>query len=206
VQARGALTLALAGLAGVILAVVLFRATALEEPAVAPAVSSPSKAAAKASPAPVVRASPAPPQEPVPQEPEPQEQVDTSPEAVARWKAEEPVAQHAERDAHRWREVGTRLRADGQEQLALQAESIAMRLERAMGPRPEQEVRDLLIEEINLFRPIHALEPDAEFKALLQSIEMGAHHAIQGAPTPEVTAEQERQLQAERQAERQGDR
>lgn len=202
-QSRGAITLVLVGLAGVVLAALLFRAAAPVEPAVssAPIMSaSPSKAVARISPAPPEQRQEDPPQDP-PQDPA-EEPLNTSPEALERWKAEEPVAQHAVRDAHRWREVGARLRTDGQEQLALQAESVAMRLERAMGPRPEQEVRELLIEEINLFRPIHALEPDAEFKALLQSIEMGAHHAIQGAPTPEVTAEQEKQLQAERQGNR----
>lgn len=196
-QPRVAIALGVAALAGVLAAVLLFPSVDAEVvgPSTSGGAVSAQSSGSRAGPAPTPSLPPTAPASPAV---EPVAEVDTSPEAVARWVAEEPVAQHAVRDAHRWAEVAERFRALGNEDLALQAESMAMRLERTKEPRPEEEVRDLLVEEINLFRAFHATEPDADLKALLQDIEMGAHHAIQGAPTPEVTAEQERLLRQER--------
>lgn len=116
-----------------------------------------------------------------------------TPEETARWAAEEPIALHGKRDAARWRDLGARLVEAGLPQLQLQAQSIAMRLERAQAPVPEEEITALVVEEIELLRVIARAGVEPDLLALVQSIEMGAHHAIQGAPTPEM-------IEAERRA------
>lgn len=154
------------------------------------------------------RAQPAPAQDaPIPERPEPPKldrrpsqlppgQVDpveavarVDPDALARWQEEEPVALHAARDAERWEAVAEQLGQAGQSQLAIEARTIGLRLQRAMAPVHEDEVRAMLIEEIGLLRKTtrlarDVLEDDA-LLAELQDIEQGAQHALQGAPPPE---------------------
>lgn len=195
--------LAVVALLGVGLAVGWLLGTGPTPPPAPPgATARATRPAASAVRAPVDEPTPTEPPVPVAAPAPTPPPVDESPEAVARWQAEAPVAQHAVRDAHRWQTVAGAMRAAGREDLALQAESMAMRLQRATRPQPEDQVRDLLIEEINLFRSMHAAAPPSDIEELLKSIEMGAHHAIQGAPTPEVTAEIERQLLEQRQSSR----
>ncbi len=112
-----------------------------------------------------------------------------SPEEVARWQAEEPVALHAARDAERWLDVADHLRQLGQGDLEIRARTCSARLQRALEPQTDDEVRDALVTEVELLRDLSFLARDElhddDFLALLRDIEMGAHHALQGAPPPE---------------------
>lgn len=127
-----------------------------------------------------------------------------TPEEAARWAAEAPIALHGKRDAARWRDLGARLVDAGMPELQPHAESIAMRLERAQAPVPEEEITALVVEEIELLRVIARAGVEPELLALVQSIEMGAHHAIQGAPTPEMIEAERRAQQAAQAGEQQG--
>lgn len=200
---RRLLPLVAVGLAGVVAALVLFPGgdAPREEPAAASAPPLGQPAADRdqepaATRLPGLRAPPTPRssndlrrQEPEPELPEP------SDEELARWQAEEPVALHALRDADRWREVAAQLSDEGLPELEPQAQSVAMRLDRARSPRPADELTALMIEEIELVRTIDRAGVSEDLEVLLRSIEQGAHHAIQGAPPPEVLEAQRREQQ-----------
>lgn len=195
---RPLLALVAVGVVGVVVGALLF-------PKADPQTPPPADAPAAAPPVDLARPSRIPGQRAAPtprssndlrqQGPAAPEPPPATAEELARWQAEEPVALHAVRDAARWREMGARLEEQGLPELKPQAESVAMRLERAMSPRPSDEITALLVEEIELLRTIVRAGVAPEVEALAQSIEQGAHHAIQGAPTPEMLEAQRREQQ-----------